>query len=123
MPDAVPARALQGRRLLVVEDDYVLAEDLKRGLEAMGAEVLGRVPSVEDALRKLKADPPPDAALLDLDLGGEMALSVADALQERGILFAFTTGYEAWTIPGAYAHIPRFDRPVELPRLVRWLLG
>ncbi len=123
MRDPVPARALQGRRLLVVEDDYVLAEDLKRELEAMGAEVLGPVPSVEDALRKLKAAPPPDAALLDLNLGGEMAFSVAEALQERGILFAFTTGYEAWTIPGAYAHIPRFDKPVELQRLVRWLLG
>ena len=123
MPSGVPARALQGRRLLVVEDDYVLAEDLKRELEVMGAEVLGPVPSVEGALRLLSAELRPDVVLLDLNLGGEMAFSVADALQARGILFAFTTGYEAWTIPGAYAHIPRFDKPVEMHRLVRWLLG
>ena len=123
MPDAVPARALQGRRFLVVEDDYVLAEDLKRELEIIGTEVLGPVPSVESALRLLNADRRPDVVLLDLNLGGEMAFSVADALQERGILFAFITGYEAWTIPGAYAHIPRFDKPVEMQRVVRWLLG
>ena len=123
MHSAVPARALQGRRLLVVEDDYVLAEDLKRELELMGAEVLGPAPSVEGALRLLSVEPRPDVVLLDLNLGGEMAFPVADALQERGILFAFTTGYEAWTILGAYAHILRFDKPVEMQRLVRWLLG
>ena len=123
MTDGVPARALQGRRILVVEDDYVLAEDLRRELEALGAEVQGPVPSTDDALHVLKTGLQPDAVLLDLNLGGEIAFPVAEALQERGILFAFTTGYEAWTIPGAYAHIPRFDKPVELQRLVRWLLG
>ncbi len=123
MRDPVPARALQGRRLLVVEDDYVLAEDLKRELEALGAEVQGPVPSTEDALHVLKAGLVPDAVLLDLNLGGQIAFSAAEALQERGILFAFTTGYDAWTIPGAYAHIARFDKPVELSRVVRWLLG
>ncbi len=123
MSDALPARALQGRRILVVEDDYVLAEDLRRELEALGAEVQGPVPSTEGALDVLRSGPVADAVLLDLNLGGEIAFPVAEALQERGILFAFTTGYDAWTIPGAYAHVARFDKPVELSRVVRWLLG
>ena len=123
MPDTMPAVALQGRRILVVEDDYILAEGLRAELEAHGAEVLGPVPSIEDAEDLLATGPAPDAALLDLNLGGEMAIPLADAFQDRGILFAFTTGYEAWSVPEGYAHVPRFEKPVDPSRLVRWLLG
>jgi DNA-binding response OmpR family regulator len=123
MPDVLPARALQGRRLLVVEDDYVLAQELKADLEAQGAEVLGPVPDLASARDLLTASPAPDAALLDINLGGEMVYPLADALRGLGILVAFITGYEASAVPGAYAHVPRFEKPVDPSRVVRWLLG
>ena len=58
MTDGVPARALQGRRILVVEDDYVLAQELKADLERQGAEVLGPVPDLESARHRTRARPP-----------------------------------------------------------------
>ena len=123
MTDGVPARALQGRRILVVEDDYVLAQELKADLERQGAEVLGPVPDLESARHVLVASPAPDAALLDINLGGEMVYPLADALRGLGILVAFITGYEARSILGAYAHIPRFEKPLDPSRLVRWLMA
>ena len=123
MPNTLPARALQGRRILVVEDDYILAQEPKADLEAQGAEVLGPVPDLESARDVVVAGPAPDAALLDINLGGEMVYPLADALRGLGILMAFITGYEARSIPGAYAHIPRFEKPLDPSRLVRWLLG
>lgn len=123
MPDQAPVPGLQNRRILIVEDDYILAEDLKRELDVMGAEVLGPVPSVEDALQALKADPAPDAVLLDLNLGGEMAFPVADKLQERGIVCAFITGYGDWSIPSAYAHIPRFEKPLDPRQIAKTMFG
>ncbi len=123
MTDGVPARALQGRRILVVEDDYMLAQELKADLEAQGAEVLGPVPDLESARHVLVASPAPDAALLDINLGGEMVYPLADALRGLGIVVAFITGYEARSIPGAYAHIPRFEKPLDPSRLVRWLMA
>ncbi len=113
----------KGRRVLVVEDDYFLAADLGAALEAQGAQVLGPVPSMADVLHFLTAEPALDAALLDINLGGEMVFPVADLLQGRGVPFAFVTGYEAWTLPNTYAHIPRFEKPVNLHQVVRWLLG
>ena len=123
MPDTLPVRALQGRRILVVEDHYIVAQELKADLETQGAEVLGPVPDLESARRILVASPAPDAALLDINLGGETVYPLADALRGLGILVAFVTGHEARSVPAGYAHIPRFEKPVDPSRLVRWLLG
>ena len=118
-----PARALQGRRILLVEDDYVLAQALKADLEAQGAEVLGPVPDLESARDLLVSCHAPDAALLDINLSGELVYPLADALRGLGIVVAFITGYGAWAVPRVYAHVPRFEKPVDPSRLVRWLTG
>jgi CheY-like chemotaxis protein len=75
--------ALHGRRILVVEDEYMVAEDLRVELESMGAEVLGPVPSVARALALLARTSEIDAAILDVNLGSEMVFPVAEALRER----------------------------------------
>lgn len=101
----------------------MLAEDLREELEGRGAEVLGPIPDVEGALDLLARGPAPDAALLDINLGGDLVFPVAEALADRGIPFAFATGYDGWTIPGAYAHVRHFDKPVEMRQVLLWLLG
>ena len=106
--------SLKGRRVLVVEDEYMLAEDLREGLESQGAEVMGPVATVADALELLRSGPAPDLAILDINLGGEMAYPVADALRARDIPFIFATGYNAQAIPKAYADVPRAEKPVEI---------
>jgi len=121
MPDPALLHALQGRRILVVEDDYVMAQDLAAELRGAGAEVLGPVSDLDGARDILASSPAPDAALLDINLGGEMVYPLADALRGLGILVAFVTGYDACTMPAGYAHVPCFEKPVETSRIVRWL--
>ena len=114
--------SLQGRRVLVVEDEYMLAEDLREELESQGAEVMGPVASVADALELLRSGPAPDVAILDINLGGEMAYPVADALRTRDIPFIFTTGYNAHAIPKAYSDMPRVEKPVEVRQAISKLV-
>ena len=106
----------RGRRVLVVEDEYVIAQDLKSSLENAGAEVLGPVPSVARAMALLDADAAPDAAILDVNLGTEDVFPVAEALRERGVPFVFATGYDAWSLPSAYAEVPRWEKPFDVKR-------
>ena len=121
MPD--PLSALRGRRILVVEDEYMTADDLQHDLEQAGAEVVGPVPSVADALRLLVTEEAIDGAILDVNLRGEMAHPVAGVLRERGIPFVLATGYEQWSLPEAYKDVPRCDKPVDLRHLARTLFG
>ena len=92
------------------------AEDLRRDLEKVGARVVGPVPSVADALRRLARDD-----VIDVNLRGERAYPVADALRERGIPFVLATGYEQWALPEADEGRPGGDKPVDLHHLARAL--
>jgi len=100
VPNLVSASALWGRRFLV-EDEYMMAEDLRRDLEQVGAEVLGPMPRVANALKLLAQADALDGAILDINLRGEKAYPVADALRERGVPFVLATGYEPWALPEA----------------------
>jgi len=113
--------SLAGRRVLLVEDEYMLAEDLRAEIERQGADVLGPAANVADALMFLARGPAPHVAILDINLQGEMVYPVADALRARGIPFVFATGYEAWAIPEAYADVPRVEKPVEQKRIAEAL--
>ena len=115
------AEALQGRRLLVVEDEYILAMDLAHSLEDQGAEVIGPAGAVAPALALLASSEKLDAAVLDINLGGTLVYPVVDALRERGVPCVFVTGYSRWVGPEAYANIPRLEKPVELRALARAL--
>ncbi len=106
--------SLRGRRVLIVEDDYLIAEDLREQLLSCGAVVLGPVACVADALALLEDGAAPDMAILDIGLGGGKVYPVADALRRRGIPFVFATGYDSWSIPSAYADVPRTEKPVAL---------
>ena len=106
--------SLRGHRVLVVEDDYLLAQDLCEQLQSWGAEVMGPVASVAEALALLEAGPAPVEAVLDIGLGDEWVYPVADALRARGIPFVFATGYDAWVIPDDYADVPLNAKPVAL---------
>jgi len=102
--------ALRDRRILVVEDEYLIAMNLQDGLENAGSVVLGPVPSVEKALKKIESEPHIDAAVLDVNLGGALAYPVADLLAARKIPFVFTSGYAR----NAIVHHGRLDQGVQL---------
>ena len=112
---------LKNRRILVVEDRYMLADDLRRCLEKAGAVVIGPAPTVEQALSLVAGEPELGAAVLDVNLGGEAVFPVADALIARNIPFVFATGYGEEALQGRYAEVPRCDKPVEIRSVARAL--
>ena len=115
--------AMRGKRVLVVEDEYLLADDLRSALEDAGAEVVGPVPDVAGALTMLEAGEPIDAALLDINLNGEPAFPVADAFVDRAIPFAFTTGYDEGAVPARFASVARLEKPTTARVAVSVLIG
>ncbi len=86
-----PTLPLSGRRILVVEDEYLIAIEMERWLQEAGAEVAGPVPDTERALALIETEAL-DAAVLDVHLNGEPAYVVADRLTERGVPYLFATG-------------------------------
>ncbi|CAA2100142.1 hypothetical protein MBUL_00522 [Methylobacterium bullatum] len=117
----MPDDTLQGRRILVAEDEYFLADELSSALRKAGAEMLGPVASVQGGLRILERSTAPDAASLDVNLGGENVYPLADALIARAVPFVLTTGYDQADVPDAYAHIRRLEKPVEVATVMRAL--
>ncbi len=106
-------RQLHGCRILVVEDEYLIADDLRLALIDAGADVLGPVPTVAAAHSVIAAESRIDAALLDINLGGTMVFELADALEARSVPFAFATGYDESAIPERFAAVPRLEKPVK----------
>jgi DNA-binding response OmpR family regulator len=113
--------ALAGRRVLVVEDEWLIAAEIGRALEAAGAVVLGPALSVGEALALLRdGAPPPDAALLDVNLRGEPVTPVALALAGRGVPFALVTAYGAGDLGEPLLRAaPRVGKPFAAAGLVR----
>ena len=117
-------RPLAGRRILVVEDDYLIAETLAEVLAAAGAVVAGPVGTADEAHAALAEQGSAlDAAVLDIDLHGEKSYAVADAMIRRGIPFVLTTGYDANAVDPAYRHLPRCEKPVTGRAILATLLG
>jgi CheY-like chemotaxis protein len=110
------------RRILIAEDEYVLARDLRCELEKMDVLVVGPAPTVPLALRLLAATPILDGAVLDLDLQGEPSFRVADALRARNIPFVFTTRHEVSILPAPYRDVRRFRKPADMQEVVRAIL-
>jgi ActR/RegA family two-component response regulator len=101
---------LEGRRILIVEDDFYTATDLAREVALSGATVIGPFRDAAESLRAV-GSARPDAALVDLNLGEGPDLTVAAALRERNVPFLFVTGYGEAAIPAAFADIPRVEKP------------
>jgi CheY-like chemotaxis protein len=117
-----PSEALRGRRLLVVEDEYLVAIDLAEALANLGVEVIGPAGSVDEALNFVEtAGAELDAAVLDINLRDDRVFPVAEVLAARGVPFVFTTGYDAVAIPNAFVDIPRCEKPVDRGQLIRLL--
>lgn len=113
---------LKGKHVLIVEDEYLLAEDLRMTLERFGADVLGPVPSVGEAMASVADHPELDGAVLDMNLRGKMVFPVADMLVARAVPFLFTTGYTMSALPDRYAGVERFEKPFD-PETVAEALG
>lgn len=109
---------LGGLRVLVVEDEFLLADELRGDLEEMGAQVIGPVGHLDRALALVRAETAIDAAVLDLNIAGSEVFPLADMLAERGVPMVFATGYASLTLPERFAGVPTCDKPVAQARLL-----
>jgi len=89
----------------------------------LGADVVGPVPTWERALAHLNSGERVDLAVLGINLRGELAFPVADALTRKGIPFVFATGYEADAIPSVYQDVPVWQKPFDPQELARALVS
>src|SRR6478735_1170799 len=110
---------LAGKRILVVEDEFMVAELLVQILEQCGAEVVGPASSLDTGLTIARSDDRLDFAVLDINLRGNPSYPIADVLCEHAVPFLFVTGYDSSVIPDRYGEIPRCEKPVPGTALIR----
>jgi CheY-like chemotaxis protein len=110
--DLEPSRPLTGLRLLLVEDEALIAMEMEDLIGALGAEVVGPFSRVRDALDAL-GHGPIHGAVLDIHLDGETSFALADALLDRAKPVMFVTGDAEDSLPEKYRRLPRLRKPLD----------
>jgi PAS domain S-box-containing protein len=101
-----------GKRVLLVEDEMLVAMMMKDMLTDLGFSVVGPFSRIAEALPVAKSDDL-EAAVLDINLNGELVYPVAEALVTRGVPVVFVTGYGAESIDDRFAEVPVLQKPIE----------
>ena len=114
---------VSGRHILLVEDDFFIAEDLAAALKAAGAHVVGPAASIARAQDLIARTEHLDGAIIDIHLNGELSYPLADVLVARGVSVVFATGYDRGSIPENYAHIALCEKPVDPAQCARAMFG
>ena len=104
--------AIVGNRILVVEDEPLVAMNLSKSLAELGFQVVGPYSTLAKAAAAA-VEMEVDAALLDVNLNGKSVYPVADILASKNVPFAFITGYGTEALPGKYANVPVLQKPVD----------
>ncbi|WP_437305373.1 response regulator [Sorangium sp. So ce388] len=122
-PDPESARdLLEGLRVLIVEDEPMLASSLEDALTDLGCEVIGPALNMTDAIR-LAREAEMDGASLDVNIAGEKVYAVADILTARGIPFVFMTGYGKAGLRESDLSRPVLQKPCNLNRFLEIVRG
>jgi CheY-like chemotaxis protein len=99
-----------GRRVLVVEDEAMIALLIESVLDEAGCRIVGPMADADAALAAIRSERV-DAALLDICLSGARSYPIADALVARGVPFAFVSGLALTDMPPAYRNRPHVTKP------------
>lgn len=116
------AADLNGKRIVVVEDDYLLATDICRELRDLGATVLGPAPTPFYATQ-LIGRRRIDAAVLDIRLHGTTVFEVADLLKSQGVPILFATAYDRKALPVRFRGSLVLEKPVDRKKLVSQIIA
>jgi DNA-binding response OmpR family regulator len=109
---------LAGSHVLVVEDDYFIAEEICSTLREHGAQIVGPAPDIERGLQLVKSHEI-DCAVLDINLQGDLAFGLAEELRQRGTPAIFATGYDVSVLPSEFSSYVRLEKPVNLRLLLQ----
>lgn len=109
---------LDGLRILIVEDDYYLAADNALTIEAAGGTVVGPFATAEDARNALDSERT-DLAIIDINLGAGPSFAFARHLDQVGMPFLITTGYDDAVVPADLKKIKRLEKPFHADELIR----
>ena len=101
---------LAGKRVLVVEDEAILAMSIEDMLSDLGCVVVGPALSLEQG-QALAAYEPLDVAVLDVNMGDAPSFEIANVLRQRSVPFCFATGYGPAGLPPEYARVPVLAKP------------
>jgi CheY-like chemotaxis protein len=110
VPDRDQASRFAGVRVLIIEDETLIALLLEDMLTDLGCTILGSTSTVEAAIEMMDRTPP-DIAVLDINLGGEKSYAVAEALAKRGVKFVFSTGYTDGRLEPPWRDRPVLQKP------------
>jgi DNA-binding response OmpR family regulator len=102
---------LTGRAIFLAEDEHIVAKSLARLLRSWGATIIGPAATLDAGLILARSTARIDAAIVDINLRGEMAFPLADTLLARQALLIFTTGYDSMTIPVPYRSARILQKP------------
>jgi PAS domain S-box-containing protein len=110
--DVAPVEVGPRRRILLVEDEILIAMAMVQTLGYLDFDVIGPFATVNDAIAAVEREVI-DAAILDINLAGEMVYPVATALQARNVPFVFMTGYGTEAVTGPFPQAPVFQKPID----------
>jgi DNA-binding NarL/FixJ family response regulator len=113
---------LRGLRILVVEDEFLVAMELETMLRDLGSEVIGPLGRLDEAVA-IAREETLDLAVLDVNIGGQPVTPVADALAARSIPFVFCTGYDGASLPGRHVAAPVLMKPCQAHELKEAVLS
>ena len=113
-------RQLSERRILILDDDILVALDLEWTVRQAGYGNVVTVATVADAVQHVEAWQP-DIAIIDLNVSGEKSFPVADVLDDAGVPFAIVSGHSRDIVPARHAERPFLGKPYDPGMLVRTL--
>jgi DNA-binding response OmpR family regulator len=99
-------------RVMVVEDEFIIADEIAAIVEESGHEVLGPFGSIEEATGALSGGVSPDIAILDANLRGRSSSPVAEKLRELGVPLCLCTGYRSEDLRATFGDIAILQKPV-----------
>ncbi len=125
MPDAEPPASLSGKKVLIVEDETLISMLFEDILAELDCQVVGPALNLKQAI-ELARTAEMDAAVLDVNLGGEPIFPVAEILAQRGVPLVFSSGYGATGLPVRWQSQPTLPKPFtsdEVAAVLQRLVG
>jgi two-component SAPR family response regulator len=110
------------RRILVVEDEYLLAADIVDQIEDHNGIAVGPVVNLRDGLAALEAERP-DACIVNIHLGPDVVYELADRLMEQQVPFVFASSETRAAIPDRFKSVPLHSKPIDMIKAASGLIN